>query len=539
MHFLKYTLLLFFCVLNFESKGQTPHFYYHIPTNAGVMDLYFTNNYKMLFIYTQTELANDFEMNIGCPTTISSIWFRHNNIPPPFVIDNLTITLAHTTLPTPNVFFANNFDSGPGTVVLNEPAFAYNAINGPSGQPEQGWTEIVLTTPFVYNFTDNLLIQLEWSAATTINFYADITGPSNCISSDFNGGTINSLSLPRPMFGVSSNLLTPPQVDFVSSIDTICVGECVDFFDASIYDNCLSYAPTFWDWDFEGATTFNSTDQNPTNICYNNPGLYYVKLLAGNIIGSSTQTLNNFIYVQGLPNFSIGNDTSICIGSSTNLDISFPNSTYLWSTNETTSSINVNSPGVYWVDITDNCGTSRDSLTITNIPPLGIELGPDTLMCLGSSITFDAANPNASGYLWLDDNLNSVGSNNFYNASTAGVFTVEVSNVCETVTDFVTVSYEDCTCRPWIPNSFTPNNDGKNEYYAPVIDCDIVYYKMSIFNKWGELLYYTNDIYQPWDGTHNSKDCTQGTYIYVIEFQANENSILRRNKKTGLLYLIR
>jgi len=74
----------------------------------------------------------------------------------------------------------------------------------------------------------------------------------------------------------------------------ICPGTCTDF------TNMSQHATSFL-WTFTGANTLNSTDANPTNICYNTPGTYSVSLIAGNSMGSDTLTLNNYITVYPYP----------------------------------------------------------------------------------------------------------------------------------------------------------------------------------------------------------------------------------------------
>jgi len=70
----------------------------------------------------------------------------------------------------------------------------------------------------------------------------------------------------------------------------ICPGTCTDFTNLSV--NATSYL-----WTFAGANPSSSTDINPSNICYNTPGMYSVSLIATNATGSDTLTLNNYITV--------------------------------------------------------------------------------------------------------------------------------------------------------------------------------------------------------------------------------------------------
>ena len=79
-----------------------------------------------------------------------------------------------------------------------------------------------------------------------------------------------------------------------SAPNHICPGTCTDFQNLSI--NATSYL-----WTFNGANPGVSTDVNPTNICYNNPGIYTVSLIATNANGADTLTLNNFITVYPYP----------------------------------------------------------------------------------------------------------------------------------------------------------------------------------------------------------------------------------------------
>jgi len=83
-------------------------------------------------------------------------------------------------------------------------------------------------------------------------------------------------------------------VAIFSAPNHICPGTCTDFQNNSI-------GATSYIWSFAGANPAVSTDENPTNICYNTPGSYQVSLIAINSNTSDTLTLNNYITVYPFP----------------------------------------------------------------------------------------------------------------------------------------------------------------------------------------------------------------------------------------------
>lgn len=75
-----------------------------------------------------------------------------------------------------------------------------------------------------------------------------------------------------------------PVADFTLINDSICVGECINLFDQSTNN------PTSWNWNMPGASITNSSNQNPSNICYNTPGNYTITLNVSNANGSDVET---------------------------------------------------------------------------------------------------------------------------------------------------------------------------------------------------------------------------------------------------------
>ena len=67
----------------------------------------------------------------------------------------------------------------------------------------------------------------------------------------------------------------------------------------------------------------------------------------------------------------------------------------------------------------------------------------------------------------------------------------------------------------YIPNAFTPDNDGINDFFAPQ-GVTLNSFEMEIFNRWGEKIHYTNDIEKPWDGKSNNEIIQEGVYVYKI-----------------------
>jgi gliding motility-associated-like protein len=79
----------------------------------------------------------------------------------------------------------------------------------------------------------------------------------------------------------------------------------------------------------------------------------------------------------------------------------------------------------------------------------------------------------------------------------------------------------------WIPNSFSPNNDGINDGFG-VIGTNIVSYHIEIFNKWGERIFETNDLKKSWNGKYKGIVVPDGVYIYLVSALGSDGHLITR-----------
>ncbi len=235
------------------------------------------------------------------------------------------------------------------------------------------------------------------------------------------------------------------------------------------------------------------------------------------------------------PSVYLGVDFELCEGYTTTLNAANNGSTYLWNTGETTQIISVNQPGLYWAQV-DNGGCARtDSINILSKPNPQADLGLDTTFCLSNYDTLVLDGGEAASYKWYP--LGDTGR--YFDVTAAGIYAVEVTqaNGC-TSTDTIT-AYKNCPPKIFIPNSFTPNGDLKNDVFAPVAD-EIVGMKFFIYTRWGQLFYTAEGLGASWDGNHHGTLAPRGVYTYLVEYNFyNETGTLITEKTKGWVALLR
>ena len=93
----------------------------------------------------------------------------------------------------------------------------------------------------------------------------------------------------------------------------------------------------------------------------------------------------------------------------------------------------------------------------------------------------------------------------------------------------------------FIPNAFTPNNDGDNDYFIPVCDFDgsLDSYEFSIYSKWGELLFSTNTLNEGWDGQYKGEVMLPGAYVWNICYSEYKKELEIKRKYNGSVNLLR
>jgi gliding motility-associated-like protein len=89
----------------------------------------------------------------------------------------------------------------------------------------------------------------------------------------------------------------------------------------------------------------------------------------------------------------------------------------------------------------------------------------------------------------------------------------------------------------YIPNAFTPNNDGTNDIFKPIMSgIDKSTYKLYIFDRWGQMVFSTTDVNEGWDGTYKGKPLTNDTYTYLMYYY---DTLGKDYKRLGSVTIIR
>ncbi len=102
----------------------------------------------------------------------------------------------------------------------------------------------------------------------------------------------------------------------------------------------------------------------------------------------------------------------------------------------------------------------------------------------------------------------------------------------DSIAEWITLTYNYAF---WVPNSFTPNGNKMNDYFNAVA-INISNYQMSIFDRWGEELFITNDLANGWDGKNSKREeVPQGIYIYSISFLDQDGILQQYHGKVSLI----
>lgn len=98
-----------------------------------------------------------------------------------------------------------------------------------------------------------------------------------------------------------------------------------------------------------------------------------------------------------------------------------------------------------------------------------------------------------------------------------GFYGLKVTNQCGSSSDEIIISKG--VCKIIVPDAFTPNNDNRNDVFRALFGENVVSFKMQIFNRWGQLIFQSNDIRKGWDGTFNGQAQNTGQYIWQISYK--------------------
>ncbi len=221
-----------------------------------------------------------------------------------------------------------------------------------------------------------------------------------------------------------------------------------------------------------------------------------------------------------------------------------PSYSYEWTPNAgNTASISNLGAGTYALTITDDNGcevTSNYTVFASGVLPVDIT-PPTATIDAGESVDLDViigAGVTGENYSWSPSNgLSCVNCPNPIaspDSTTTYYVTVTTADGCSS-TDSVVIFVDQPCPELFVPTVFSPNGDGNNDMYCIYGGC-IDVFTLEIYNRWGELIFTTNDLEQCWDGTQKGDPVNTGTYVFKLNLTKTDGEVIQQ---TGNVNVVR
>jgi gliding motility-associated-like protein len=318
--------------------------------------------------------------------------------------------------------------------------------------------------------------------------------------------------------------------------DSLCInGGLYDF------DGIVSGPPSsnYW-WNFgPNANPTNATTIDVNDVFYLNGGFHPVTLYGSydNCIDSVVQQV--YVYFEPTINFGFLNTLQCAPSTATfiNTSTSDGSTLYTWDFGDggTATSFDAShvysQVGNYSVGLTlitlEGCIDTlymlqQDLVTVHPSPIAGFSVNPTEVDVCDNTVYFTDESSGATTYLYSFDH------NGF--SSTLANFSHEyvvsgTDNPVQIVSNaFGCKDSAICTVKVspftlYIPNTFIPDEDGKNDIFKPITDFEIIEWEFCVYNRWGELVFKTDNKEMGWDGKYRGLICPDGIYAYVLKYK--------------------
>ncbi len=391
------------------------------------------------------------------------------------------------------------------------------------------------TTPNVtYSWSGPGIVSGNTTSSPTVNaigtYTVTITDPSNGCTSSATQTIVSNTTAPNVVTGTSQTL-TCVVTSTSLSANSSTPGAIYSWSGAGIVSGGTSATPSV-----NAAGTYTVTITDPANGC---------TVTASQVVNSNTTA----------PTAVAGNDVVLaCNASSLNLNGTGSSTgagmTYSWSTSNgsitggaNTLTPSVSQAGSYTVTVTNTANgcTASDVVDVTPEPlPIASFTASPSSGIVPLTVDFTNTSSNSTNYAWSFDN----GQTSILNDpstiySTPGVYTVILlasnANGCvDTATLDITVLEPSGLV---VPNVFTPNGDGANDFFKPVLAEGLSSFSMTVYDRWGLKMSEVTNESIGWDGnSKNGSLAPDGTYYYLVDAKGADG---KEYKFTGYVSLIR
>lgn len=339
-------------------------------------------------------------------------------------------------------------------------------------------------------------------------------------------------------------------------VNSVCLGDNSNFVNLS---SCSDGTITSYQWDFNGDNVIDNYNQNPIHN-YNMNGVYLAKLEVQSQFGC-VNIMSKSVYVNAKPiaKFSANNVTgcpSLCVtftNSSTISNGHIVTNQWIFGDNSApdyaSNPVHCYETGNYNVTlkVVSDSGcisqyTSPNLVTVYPHPIANFNINPQEVEVLESIINVTNTAIGATAVTYTFSNGASYNTPNFtHNFNTENPMVVYIMQIAvngygckDTVTKPVDIKPSFVI---WVPNAFTPNGDGTNDGFMAK-GVGIHKFKMWIFDRWGHVIFETDDINQAWDGTVKGGEEPIKDDVYVWKAQVED--VFRKNHDlTGHVTLIK